>query len=159
MEVRKNCVVAIEYTVKDETGAVVAKSGNAPTYYLHGHNNILPGLEQALTGRQPGDSVQGTLAPDQGFGIRDEKLVFDLPKAELKEAENLKKGMRLRLQVQEGTRTVLVTKVKVDTIQVDANHDLAGRTLHFSATVRQVRDATREELSHGHAHGPGHRHH
>lgn len=158
MEIRRNKVVAIDYTLKDDTGRVIDKSGATPLHYLHGHSNLIVGLEEALEGKRPGDSLELTVPPEKGYGTRDPKLVSSLPISRLPEGSQPMKGQKYNLQMGNQMRTVTITKVRVTDVEIDANHALVDKTLHFSVRVREVRDATKVELEHGHAHAPGHHH-
>lgn len=154
MEIRRNKVVALDYTLKDDAGSVIDKSGKTPLYYLHGHSNIVVGLEEALEGHGPGDSIEVTIPPEKGYGTHDPKLVSSLPISRLPEGSVPMKGQKYNIQLGNRMRTVTVTKVRIQDIEIDANHALADKTLHFSVRVRQVRDATKAELEHRHAHSP-----
>ena len=158
MEIRRNKVVALDYTLKDDAGSVIDKSGKTPLYYLHGHSNIVVGLEEALEGHGPGDSIEVTIPPEKGYGTRDPKLVTSLPISRLPEGSVPMKGQKYNIQLGNRMRTVTVTKVRIQDVEIDANHALADKTLHFSVRVRQVRDATKAELEHRHAHSPGGHH-
>ncbi len=160
MHIDKNRVVTLHYTLRDEQGVVIdSSSGRAPLSYLHGKGNIIPGLEQALAGKTAGDKLDVTVAPEQGYGRRDERLVQILARNLLGEVAELKPGMQVRATGPKGARLVNVVRVERDFVTVDGNHPLAGRTLHFSVEVADVRKATHEEVSHGHVHGPaGHAH-
>lgn len=160
MNVSRNKVVSIHYTLRDEAGEVLDSSpGGAPLAYLHGNGNLVPGLETALDGRSAGDRFEVRVAPEQGYGVRDERLVQILPRARFGAAGELVPGMRFRAGDAGGQRLVTVTRVERDLVSVDANHPLAGKTLHFEVEIAAVRRATREELEHGHVHGPGGHHH
>ena len=160
MHIEKNRVVTLHYTLRDEQGTVLDSSnGRAPLTYLHGKGNIIPGLEQALAGKVAGEKLDVALAPEQGYGARDERLVQILPRSRLPEGTDVAPGMQLRADSPKGPRLVSVLKVERDFVTVDGNHPLAGRTLHFSVEVAEVRKATHEEVSHGHVHGPGGHHH
>jgi FKBP-type peptidyl-prolyl cis-trans isomerase SlyD len=158
MEIRRNKVVALDYTLKDDAGVVIDKSGKTPLYYLHGHSNIIPGLEEALEGRVAGDNLELTLPPEKGYGTHDPKLVSNLPMSRLPEGTKPMKGQKYNIQVGSQMRSVTITKVRVTDVEIDANHALVDKTLHFTVRVRQVRDATKAELEHRHAHSPGHDH-
>jgi FKBP-type peptidyl-prolyl cis-trans isomerase SlyD len=158
MEIRRNKVVALDYTLKDDAGNVLDKSGKTPLYYLHGHSNIIAGLEEALEGRTVGDNLEISLPPEKGYGARDPKLVSNLPISRLPEGSKPMKGQKYNIQIGNQTRTVTVTKVRVTDVEVDANHALVDKTLNFTVRVRQVREATKAELEHKHAHSPGHDH-
>lgn len=156
MQIARNKVVSIHYTLRDEQGTVIdSSSGRGPLAYLHGKGNIIPGLEQALAGKGAGDKLDVTVAPEQGYGARDERLVQIIPRSRLPAGTELRSGMQLRTNGPRGPRVVTVMKVERDFVTVDGNHPLAGRTLHFSVEVAEVRKATHEEVAHGHVHGPG----
>lgn len=160
MEIAKNRVVSFHYTLRDEQGNVLDASGaRGPMTYLHGKNNIIPGLEQALAGKSAGDTLEVAVPPEQGYGPRSDALVQILPRSRFAEAGELTPGMQLRASGPQGARIVTIVRVERDFITVDANHPLAGRTLHFSVEVADVRKATHEEIAHGHVHGPGGHHH
>ena len=154
-------VVLIHYILRDDDGQVLDQSApNQPLAYLHGHSNIVPGLEAALAGHTTGDAIDVAVPPDQGYGERQGPGPQAVPRKELgPEADNLRAGMPLRMRGQNGEIIVLwVTEAKGARVWLDINHPLAGQTLHFSVTVGDIRDATAEEVAHGHAHGPGGHH-
>ncbi len=160
MHIEKNRVVTINYTLRDDQGAVLDSPGGRGTLsYLHGKGNIIPGLEQALAGRSAGDRLDVTVAPEQGYGLRDERLVQIVARAKFGEVAGLAPGMQVRASGPQGQRLVTVVRVDRDFVTVDGNHPLAGKTLHFSLEVDAVRKATHEEITHGHVHGPGGHHH
>jgi FKBP-type peptidyl-prolyl cis-trans isomerase SlyD len=160
VDIEKNRVVTLHYTLRDDQGAVIdTSSGRAPLSYVHGKGNIIPGLERALAGKSAGDRLDVTVAPEQGYGPRDERLVQILPRSRFEQGAALEPGMQLRATTPRGARIVTVVKIERDFVTVDGNHPLAGRTLHFSVEVAEVRRATHEEVSHGHVHGPGGHHH
>jgi FKBP-type peptidyl-prolyl cis-trans isomerase SlyD len=159
LQIARNKVVSIRYTLRDERGDVLGAAGGASLSYLHGKGNIIPGLEQALAGKSAGDKVDVTVAPDQGYGARDERLVQIVARSKFGEVADLAPGMQVRATGPQGPRLVTVVRVDRDFVTVDGNHPLAGRTLNFSVEVAEVRKATHEEISHGHVHGPGGHHH
>ena len=160
MQIEKNRVVSLHYTLRDEQGTVIdSSSGRGPLNYLHGKGNIIPGLERALAGKAVGDKLDVKVAPEQGYGARDERLVQIVQRSKFGEVADLAPGMQVRATGSRGPRIVTVTRVDRDFVTVDGNHPLAGRTLHFSVEVADVRKATHEEVSHGHVHGPGGHHH
>jgi FKBP-type peptidyl-prolyl cis-trans isomerase SlyD len=160
VQIEKNRVVTLNYTLRDDQGTVIdSSSGRGPLAYLHGKGNIIPGLEDALAGKAEGDTLDVTVAPERGYGPRDERLVQIVPRAKFGEVEGLAVGMQVRVHGQQGARIVTVVRVDRDFVTVDGNHPLAGRTLHFSVEVTGVRKATHEEVTHGHVHGPGGHHH
>ena len=160
MHVAKDKIVSIDYTLTDAGGEVIDSSqGQEPLTYLHGAGNIIPGLEQALEGKSPGDQVNTTVPPDQGYGPKNPALVQPVPRAQFPGVTDITVGMQFQAQTNHGPRVVTVVDVNPDTVTVDANHPLAGETLNFDVKVVEVRDATQQELDHRHAHGPGGHHH
>jgi len=162
MQVANNSVVTIDYTLTDPQGKVIDSSeGKQPLPYLHGAGNIIPGLERELTGKAAGDKVKVVVQPQDGYGVRDDKLVQVVPVAAFQGVGQIQAGMQFRAQGPQGQmQVVTVTKVEGDNVTVDGNHPLAGITLNFDVTIKTVRPATPEELEHGHVHGPdGHHHH
>lgn len=159
MQITAQKVVTIEYTLKDDAGEVLDTSdGRKPLSYLHGAGNIVPGLEKALDGKAEGESIDVTVPPEEAYGQRDEELVMNLPVRKLPD-KNPKPGARYRVQTPDGPRILEVKSVSGDYATVDANHPLAGMTLHFAIKIVGVRDATDEERQHGHVHDPDDHHH
>jgi len=160
MIITQDQVVSIHYTLRDETGEVIDSSAaGEPLSYLHGHGNLIPGLERELTGRSTGDRLEVRIAPADGYGDYDQQLVQRVPRRALKGIAVVQVGMRLQTQTPQGTRAVTVTRLSGDMVTLDGNHPLAGQTLFFEVEVAGVRAATAEELAHGHVHGPGGHHH
>jgi FKBP-type peptidyl-prolyl cis-trans isomerase SlyD len=163
MQIGKNSVVTINYTLTDSAGKVLdSNQGNDPLPYLHGYNNIIPGLEKVLTGKSAGENFKVTISPEEGYGTIDPKLVQKVSKSAFQGVPNLSVGMQFQAQTgRDGQTTVVrVTEVSGEEVTVDANHLLAGVELHFDVTIVGVRAATPDELAHGHVHGPsGHHHH
>ena len=160
MNISPNKVVCIHYTLRDEAGTVLdSSSGRAPLAYLHGRGNLVPGLEAALEGKSAGTSFEVEVAPEQGYGIRDERLVQIVPRTKFGDAAEITPGMQFKANGSGGARVVTVMRVERDLVTVDANHPLAGKTLYFQVEITEIRRATREELTHGHVHGPGGHHH
>lgn len=153
MTIQKDRVVSIDYELKDASGALIDRSEGEPLVYLHGNDNIIPGLERQLEGKNIGDAVKCVIAPTEGYGERDDELVFDVAKSNFAEPEKISLGMQFQAQQEDGTHIVTVVSMDGDNVKVDANHPLAGKDLHFSVTVKDVREASEEELSHGHVHG------
>jgi len=160
MTIKSDSVVSILYTLKDDGGQIIDRSAPGdPLTYLHGHGQLISGLERQLEGRGPGEKLNVTIAPADGYGEYDGSLVQQVPRRALKGIANVKVGMQLRAQTDHGARTVTVTRVAGDMVTLDGNHPLAGKNLNFDVEVAAVRDATAEELEHGHVHGPGGHHH
>lgn len=161
MNVAQDKVVLIHYTLTNDKGEVLdSSSGGDPLAYIHGQGNIIPGLEQALEGKQAGDKMNVKVAPADGYGERDPQLVQSVPRRNFGGATNLKPGMQFQAQTPQGhTRVVTVTRVQGDMVTIDGNHPLAGEQLTFDVEITEVRDPTQEEIAHGHVHGPGGHHH
>jgi FKBP-type peptidyl-prolyl cis-trans isomerase SlyD len=160
MPIAQNSVVSIHYTLKDDAGEIIDSSESAdPLTYLHGHGNLVAGVERALDGKNVGDKLHVKVAAADGYGEYDEQLVQKIPRRSLKGIANVKVGMRLHTQTPGGQRAVTVTQIVGDMVTIDGNHPLAGQALNFDIEVTEVRDATEEELEHGHVHGPGGHHH
>jgi FKBP-type peptidyl-prolyl cis-trans isomerase SlyD len=158
MQIGAKKAVTINYTLRDDAGEVLDSSeGRPPLTYLHGEGNIVPGLEKALDGKQAGDDVKVTVPPADGYGERSDDNIRNVPRRRLPEGK-IEPGMRMRMQTDVGQVIAQVTAVKGDYVTLDTNHPLAGMTLHFEVKVVEVRDATAEELEHGHVHGPGGHH-
>jgi FKBP-type peptidyl-prolyl cis-trans isomerase SlyD len=156
MNVTKDKVVTIDYTLTNDDGQVIDTSRDRePLAYLHGAGNIVPGLESALEGKAEGEQVNVEVQPDQGYGQRDERLVQSVPRSSFSGVDNVERGMQFQARTQSGARIVTVVDVQDENVTVDANHPLAGETLNFDITVRGIREATSEELTHGHVHGAG----
>ena len=160
MEIAADRVVLIHYTLKDDNGAVIDTSAGAePLAYIQGHGNLVAGLEKALEGKQDGDAVAVAVAPADGYGIRDAALVQRVPKRSMQGSGEIKKGMQFQARTDDGMRVFTVTAVTGDMVTLDGNHPLADKTLNFDVEIVSVREATTEELEHGHVHGAGGHHH
>ena len=155
MQVAKDKVVSIDYTLTDDDGSVLDTSnGRAPLAYLHGAGNIIPGLEKALEGKQVGDQLTVRIPPAEAYGERDEALTQVVPMELFQGVDRVEPGMRFQAQTSAGIQVVTVSKVEGDEVTIDGNHPLAGKPLNFDVNVIDIRDATPEELAHGHVHGP-----
>jgi len=160
MVIAKNTVVEMEYTLRDDAGEVLDTSdGRGPLAYLHGFKNIIPGLEKELEGKKLGDQLRVKVPAKEAYGERDASLVSEVDKSELASIPDLEVGMQLQAQSSQGVSVLTVTEIAGQTVTLDANHPLAGLTLHFEVKVTAVRKATSEEIAHGHVHGPGGHHH
>lgn len=160
MQIAKDTVVSIDYTLTDETGAVLDSSkGQAPLAYLHGTGNIIAGLEEALEGKQAGARLKVAVPPEKGYGPHNEAMTQKVPRKMFDTQQEIKPGMRFHTESDHGAHTVTVTAVDAEHVTVDGNHPLAGKLLNFDVNVVDVRAATEEELSHGHVHGAGGHHH
>lgn len=165
MHADKDSVVSFHYLVRDAADAASepfddSRKRGEPLLALLGHSQLVPGVEKALTGRAAGDRFEVDVAPEDAYGEYQAGMVQRVPKKYFQDAQKLKPGMTTVLQTKDGgQRMVTVHKVGMSSIDVDHNHPLAGKTLHFDIEVVEVRAAAPEELQHGHAHpGDGHSH-
>lgn len=164
MQISTDKVVSFHYNLKDTDGTLLETSYDSdPTLYLHGHSNILAALESELDAKAVGDKVNVTLTADQAYGERKEGAVQRIPIKHLHNhaalKNKLKPGSKVLVNTQHGPWEAIVLKVGKFNVDIDSNHPLAGKTLAFEIEVVDVRDATSEELAHGHAHGAGGHHH
>lgn len=160
MQIAADKVVVIHYTLKNDAGEVLdSSSGGDPLSYIQGNGSIIPGLEEALEGKTTGDKLQVAIAAEKAYGAHDPQLIQQVPKRAFQGVGNVQAGMRFTAQTEHGPRQVVVTRVVGDMVTVDGNHPLAGQNLNFDVEIAEVRDASEEELSHGHVHGPGGHHH
>lgn len=159
MQIEKNKVVTFHYRVSEAGRPALEDSrGGEPLVYLHGHGAMILGVEEALAGRQAGEHLTVTVLPEKAYGPRNENAVSRISKSHVLHASKGAKfepGMMVQVNTPNGPRSVIVLKVGMTTLDVDANHPLAGRTLEFDIDVVEVRDASGEEIEHGHAHGAG----
>jgi FKBP-type peptidyl-prolyl cis-trans isomerase SlyD len=156
MQITKHKVAAIHYTLTNNEGKVLDSSdGREPLYYIQGIGNLIPGMEEGLEGKKQGEKFNIKVSPEKGYGVKDDKMVQKVPRAAFGGGE-IKKGMQF--QTNHG-QVVTVTEVGLSEITVDANHPLAGVELNFAVEVVSIREATADELAHGHVHGPGGHHH
>ena len=147
----------MHYELKDAAGEVLDSSkGQEPLVYMHGASNIIVGLEEQLEGKQVGDTVNAQVAPEKGYGIPVEALVQTVPaEAFGDEIKNIEIGMRFQAETEQGPVPVVVTTIEDGMVTVDGNHPLAGKELHFECSITEIREASAEEIEHGHVHGPG----
>ena len=160
MRIATQKVVHIHYTLTNDEGEILDSSqDHGPLAYLHGAGNIIPGLEDALTDRVVGDKFKVTIAPEDAYGVRDDDLVQAVPKSAFQGVDEILPGMQFQAQSPEGLQLLTVLGVEGDEVILDGNHPMAGISLTFDVEVTEVRDATSEELDHGHVHGSGGHHH
>jgi len=160
VDITADRVVIIHYTLKDDSGTVLDSSAGAdPLAYIQGHGNLISGLEKALEGKTGGDRMAVSIAPADGYGVRDEALIQRVPRRSLQGAGEIRKGMQFQARTPDGMRMFTVTGIVGDMVTLDGNHPLADKTLHFDVEIVEVREASAEELEHGHVHGPGGHHH
>ncbi len=155
MKIEQDCVAMIEYVLKNEHGEQIDASNGSPLSYLHGHQNLIQGLEESLLGKQVGDEFTTTVPAEKAYGPRAEELVQTVPSNMFQGVDSLEIGMRFEAQSDQGMHSVEVTNIEDDQITVDGNHPLAGMDLTFEVKVVDIRAATEDELDHGHAHGEG----
>ncbi|PZN80986.1 MAG: peptidylprolyl isomerase [Candidatus Methylumidiphilus alinenensis] len=160
MQVSAQKVVHIHYTLTSEEGEVIDSSeGHGPLAYIHGHGNIIPGLENALLGKMAGDKIKVTIPPEEAYGPRDENLIQTVPIDAFHGVDEILPGMQFHTETPNGVELVTVIDVQDGYVSLDGNHPMSGLTLNFDVEVTDVRDATEEELDHGHVHGEGGHHH
>jgi FKBP-type peptidyl-prolyl cis-trans isomerase SlyD len=154
MQIEQNTVVSMHYTLSDDEGMVIdSSSGKEPLSFIFGTGTIIPGLEYALKGKIAGDSFTVTVPPEEGYGLYDEQRVVEVSRSQFQEGAEIEEGMQVEAGTEDGGAVMLVvTGVEGDQITLDGNHPLAGQNLNFQVTVEGVREATEEELSHGHVH-------
>ena len=147
MNVTVDAVVSINYTLTDDEGLIIdSNEGRPPLVYLHGHDNIIPGLEKGLEGAAVGENRKVDVPPAEGYGDMDPDRIFELPKEEFPDEMPLEEGMQFCAETAAGEMSITVAEVRDDTVVVDANHPLAGMTLHFDVEVLDVRQGSEEEL-------------
>ena len=158
MKIAKNLVPSIAYQVRTQDGVLVDEAPvNQPLEYLHGHNNLVEGLEKSLEGKAVGETFEVQVSPEEGYGEYNENMVQRVPKEVFMGVDDLEVGMRFIADTDIGPLPVVITAVEGDEVVVDGNHMLAGQSLLFSVEVVGIREATTEEIAHGHIHS-GHEH-
>ena len=156
MTIADKKAVTINYTLKDDNDVVIDTSNDSSFTYLHGANNIIPGLENELTGKKAGDKFSVVIKPEDAYGEYNDKLTQVVDKAAFGEQQAIEPGMQFHAQGENGQMVVItVSKVDGDQVTIDGNHPLSGVTLHYDVEVMDVRDATDDELAHGHIHQHG----
>jgi FKBP-type peptidyl-prolyl cis-trans isomerase SlyD len=156
MNIEDKKVVTFHYTLSDEQGEQLESSREGdPMTYLQGAGNIIPGLEKAMLGKAAGDRFEVNVKPAEAYGERNESAIQRIPAKHFKQAGRLQPGQVVVMQTQQGPRQLTVVKVGRFNVDVDTNHPMAGLSLTFDVEVTDVRDATGEEVSHGHVHGKG----
>ncbi|MDH5571964.1 MAG: peptidylprolyl isomerase [Gammaproteobacteria bacterium] len=161
MSITERKVVTINYTLKDDDGNVIDSAQDSSFAYLHGADNIIPGLEQALEGKKEGESLSVAIEPANGYGERNASLSQVVPKDMFEDDAEIIVGMQFHAESPDGQPVVVtVTHIDGNDVTVDGNHPLAGINLNFDVDIISIRDASDEEMEHGHVHGPdGHHHH
>jgi FKBP-type peptidyl-prolyl cis-trans isomerase SlyD len=159
MQISNNSVVQFHYTLSDANGEIESSHKHDPILYLHGQPGLIDGLVEALEGHQAGDSFSVTLTADKAYGPRLDDAIQKVQVKRLQGAKKWKPGMIAVIETEQGPRQVTIVKVGLSQAEVDSNHPLAGKDLTFAIEILDVREATEEELAHGHAHGAGGHHH
>jgi len=154
MNIAKNSVVSFHYTLTNETGQEIDSSkGKDPLSYLHGSGNIIPGLENELEGKMSNDAFKVEIAPEDGYGVVHDELVQVVPREAFEGVDKIEVGMQFQVQGEGGhAQMITIAEINGDEIKVDGNHPLAGEKLHFDVSIVSVREATQEEIDHGHVH-------
>ncbi len=156
MLIENNKVVSINYHLTNESGETLDTSeGREPLVYIQGHQNIIPGLEDELAGKAVGDKFKVTVPPEKGYGNYEKEMLQVIPKSSFKGVDKIEVGMQFQVNTPQGMQIIAVTKIEDENITVDGNHPLAGQKLTFDVEIMEIRDASEEELSHGHVHGAG----
>ncbi|MEO9533790.1 MAG: peptidylprolyl isomerase [Crocinitomicaceae bacterium] len=156
MQIAQNTVVSLNYTLKNGEGELLDTSeGRSPLVYLHGVGQLIPGLENELNGKAAGEEMQVVIKPEDGYGSRRDDLLKTVAKDGFQGDEEMKVGMQVQLDTEHGPAIAVITSIEGNDVVLDLNHPLADMTLHFDVKVEEVREATEEEISHGHVHGPG----
>lgn len=159
MQITNNSAVSFHYTLTNDEGEQLDSSfGDAPLVYIHGIGNIIPGLETALAGKQVGDKFNVRIAPEQAYGIVNDAMT-QVVSRKMFDGMDIEIGMQFHADVNFGSGIITITEINGDDVTIDGNHPLAGVALTFDVEVVTVRDATADELSHGHVHGEGCHHH
>ena len=154
--VTANKAVEIHYTLTNDKGETVDSSqGEAPLPYIQGMENLVPGLEKELEGKKVGDKIKVSVAPAEGYGERNPELTQAVPRDVFQFDGDIEVGMRFEAEAEHGIELVTVVAVDDEVVTIDANHPLAGETLNFDVEIVSIREATSEELEHGHVHGEG----
>jgi len=161
MKVQNNKVVTINYVLKNNKGQTIdSTEGQGPLSFIQGTGGMIEGLEKRLDNKKAGEKFSAEIPPEEAYGLRDESKVQSIPLTSFKDPENLEPGIHINLETEQGPQMATVIKLDDSNATIDLNHPLANETLFFDVDVKEVRNPTEEELSHGHVHGPeGHHHH
>ena len=156
MTISENKVVQMHYELKNNDGQVLDSSnGREPLAYIHGMGNIIPGLEKELLNKTKGDKISAVIAPAEAYGLKDDDKIFKVEKKQFQGEGEIQVGMQIQAEADGRMEVGTVENIEGDEVTLNFNHPLAGETLHFDVEVVDVREATAEELSHGHVHGVG----
>ncbi|AUM11822.1 FKBP-type peptidyl-prolyl cis-trans isomerase [Ketobacter alkanivorans] len=153
MEIQKGRVVGMHYTLRNEEGEIIDTSeGREPLVFLQGYGNIIPGLEAELEGKKQGDALDVVVEPEHGYGVKHDQLIQQVPRAAFEGVDDLQIGMQFQAQTEQGPVPIRIIAVEGDEVTIDGNHELAGVRLHFAVSIESIREASEEELAHGHVH-------
>jgi len=156
VNIKEKCVVSMHYKLTDETGQLIDASEDQPLLYIHGTNSLIPGLEKQLDGKVKGDQIIAKVAPEEGYGPVMPQLIQNLPLSTFQGVEKIEVGMEFEASNDNNEKMIVrVDAVDGEEITINGNHPLAGKTLNFDVNIVDVREASEEELSHGHVHGAG----
>ncbi len=156
MKVSENKVVSLNYTLKNSEGEILDTSeGREPLVYLHGVGGLIPGLEARLEGHEKGVKLDLVIPAEEAYGTRRDELLHVVPKSGFQGDEEMAEGMRVQLQTEQGPAIATIAKIEDENVTLDLNHPLADIELHFNVEIVDLREASEDELNHGHAHGPG----
>ncbi|MAR92114.1 MAG: peptidylprolyl isomerase [Pseudomonadota bacterium] len=153
MDIQKGRVVGMHYTLRNEQGDVIDTSqGRDPLVFLQGYGNIIPGLESQLEGCKEGEQLDVVVEPEQAYGVKHDQLIQKVPREAFQGVDKVEVGMQFQAQTEQGPVPIRVVEVQDEEVTIDGNHELAGERLHFSVSIESVREASEEEIAHGHAH-------
>ena len=159
MQITKGAVAVFHYTLTNDLDETLDSStGNDPLSYIHGSGMIIPGLEKELNGKSSGDKFNVSIEPAEAYGEKDDELIQTISREEFPPDQELEPGMQFHAQSEHGAQIISILEINGEEIRIDGNHPLAGERLTFDVEILEVREATEEEISHGHAHGPGGHH-
>jgi FKBP-type peptidyl-prolyl cis-trans isomerase SlyD len=160
MKAGKNTVVSLDYTLKNNAGHVMDSSErHDPLVYLHGAGFLIPGLEQEIDGMEKGQAKTVVVQPEHGYGIRQDELLYVVSKSGFQGEEEMVVGMQVELDTDNGPALAFISNIEGDNVTLDLNHPLAGEVLTFDIKIADIREATADEIDHGHVHGPHGHHH
>ena len=158
MEISKNKIASLSYTLKNDDGQILDQADKEnPFLYMHGTGGIIKGLESALENKKVDENFNVIISPEDAYGEHDPALTEAVPRTMFEgiSDENLVAGAQFHAQTAQGTQIITIADVEGDMVKIDANHPLAGQTLHFEVAVLDIRDASEDEIAHGHPHMPG----
>lgn len=156
MNIKENSVVQMHYKLTNKEGMLLDSSeGREPLTYMHGKQMLIPGLENQLAGKEMGNKFVAEVPANEAYGDKSPEMIHVVPKENFKGDGELQAGLQIQIDTNQGTQMAVITKVEGDDVTIDMNHPLAGMDLSFDVEIVDVREATQEEIDHGHVHGPG----